>query len=151
MVTLVSIHMLWDNIQVVCCSCFWQYFLCPHSDRLGAYSFWSVCLFIHPSVCLLVCLFVCKNFYIGHIFLLVRVRAFIFHRVYLVKRPFCCYEDQGHQSRSRLNIKITIFKKWPLWGYSCFTNTSCFFFFFWGGGGDGEEMLIIGRLRYAVL
>ena len=29
--------------------------------------------------------------------------------------------------RSRSNIKVTFLKKWPFWGHSCFTNTSCFF------------------------
>ena len=28
--------------------------------------------------------------------------------------------------RSRSNIKVTFLKKWPFWGHSCFTNTSCF-------------------------
>ena len=35
-----------------------------------------------------------------------------------VTRPFCWYLVQGHLSRSRLNIKATIFEKWPLWGIS---------------------------------
>ena len=41
-------------------------------------------------------------------------------------RPLLWYQSHGHQSRSRSNIKVGIFKKWPLQGHSCFTNISCF-------------------------
>ena len=34
-------------------------------------------------------------------------------------RSSCWYQVQGYLSRSRSNIKVTIFKKWPL----CFTNS----------------------------
>ena len=40
--------------------------------------------------------------------------------VCLVTRPFCGYQVQGHLSRSRSNIKVTIFKKWQLQGHLCF-------------------------------
>ena len=46
-------------------------------------------------------------------------------------RPFCWYQIKGHLSRSRSNIKVTIFKKWPLLGHLCFTNTSCSILVMW--------------------
>jgi hypothetical protein len=49
----------------------YTYFLCPRIERSGAYSFWPVRLSI--------CLFVCKNFNIGHIFWMVSDKAFLFH------------------------------------------------------------------------
>ena len=55
-------------------------------------------------------------------------RAFIFYIYNPWGRTFLYYQSQGHLSRS--NIKVTVSKKWPLQGHSCFTHTSCFFFFF---------------------
>ena len=68
------------------------YFLCPHIDRSGSHTFWSVPLFV------------CKNFYSGHIFQLVRDRAFIFHMSIPCDKIFLFVP------RSRSNIKVTIFK-----------------------------------------
>ena len=42
-------------------------------------------------------------------------------------RSIYWYQVQGHRSRS--NIKVTIFIKWPLTGHWCFTNISCFYSF----------------------
>ena len=44
-------------------------FLCPHINRLGHIVF-------SPPICPFICMFVRKNFYIGHIFRLVRLTAF---------------------------------------------------------------------------
>jgi hypothetical protein len=55
-------------------------FLCPRIERLGAYSFWPARLFV--------CLSVCKNFNIGHIFWMVNDRAFIFHMCVPYDRSF---------------------------------------------------------------
>ena len=73
----------------------------PRIDRSGAYIF-------GPSVCLCIRLFVRKNFYIGHIFWLVRLRVSYLTWVHLVTRPFCWYQAQGHQSWSTPNIKVTV-------------------------------------------
>ena len=53
---------------------------CPNFDRSGTNSFWTVPLSVP--------LFVHKYFYIGHIFWLVRVRAFIFHMSILCDMTF---------------------------------------------------------------
>ena len=100
-------------------------FLCPCIDRLGAYSFWPV----HLCVCVSVCLFVClsaKTFTLSISFDWCVLRPSYFTQEYLVTRPFCWYQVQGHLSKSRSNIKVTVFKKWPLQEHWCLTNTSCF-------------------------
>jgi hypothetical protein len=54
--------------------CLFCWFFMPLYRKIGAYSFWPVRLFF----CLSVCLSVCKNFNIGHIFWMVSDRALIF-------------------------------------------------------------------------
>ena len=54
-----------------------------------------------PSVCLCVHLFVRKNFYIGHIFWLVRLRAFIFHMSIPCDKTFLLVPS----SRSSVKVK----------------------------------------------
>ena len=73
-------------------------FLCPASID-------QVYIVFGPSICLSVCSFVWKNFYIGHIFWLVRVRTFKFH----ISIP--CDKSFLLVSRSKSNIKVTIKKK----------------------------------------
>ena len=88
-----------------------QYFHAPALIDRGHIVFGqSVC----PS-CQFVHLFVCT----------VNERPFIFHiYIFLGVKPFFLVS----KSRSWSNIKVTVFekKKRPLWGHSCFTNTSCF-------------------------
>ena len=92
-------------------------FLCP-PQRSGAYSFCPVCLSF--------CLFVRKNFNIGHNFWMVSDTAFILHMCISWVKMFSLVSRSRYLSRS--NIKVTIFYKWALWVDSCFTNTSFFFF-----------------------
>ena len=73
-------------------------FLSLHIDMSGAYSFWPVCLSVHPFFHL----FVCKNFYIGHIFWLVRCRAFIFHMSIPCDKTFLLVPS----SRSSVKVKV---------------------------------------------
>ena len=75
----------------------------------------------HIVFSLSVCLCVCKNFYIGHSFLMVSDRASIFH-IYI---PWG--KTLSLVPKSRSNIKVTVFRKSGCCGrHSCFTNTSCF-------------------------
>ena len=114
----------WNNAGKLSFTFSPQCFFTPRIDRSRAYSFW----FVHLSVCLSA-----KNFYIGHIFRLVRIRAFIFHTSIPCDKTFWLVPSsrssvkfkvkyQGHSFRKKK-------KKWSLLGYWCFTNTSCFFFF----------------------
>ena len=71
-------------------------FLCPCIDKLGHIVFGL-------SFCsLFVCLFVSKNFYIGHMFSLVRLRAFIFHMSIPCDKPFLFVLS----SRSFVKVKV---------------------------------------------
>ena len=72
--------------------------LCPSIDRSGAYTFWPVRLSARPFVRL----FVRKNFYMGHIFSLVRVRAFIFHVSIPCEKTFLLV------SSSRSSVKVEV-------------------------------------------
>ena len=66
-----------------------QQFLCPRIDRSGACSLWPVRFFVH------------KNFNIGHIFWLVRVKAFIFHMSIPCDKSFLLVPS----SRSSVKVK----------------------------------------------
>ena len=85
-------------------------FLCQHIDKLGAYTFWPVCLSIRLSF-YLIHLFVRRNFNIGHSFWMISHRAFIFHIIYIFLgvKSFLSYQSQGYLSKS--DIKVTVFKK----------------------------------------
>ena len=69
-------------------------FLSPSIDRSGAYSFWLVGVSI--------CLFVCKNFWIGHSFWMVSDRAFIFC-IYI---PWDKTLSLVPKSRSSVKVKV---------------------------------------------
>ena len=70
-------------------------FFVPCIDRSGAYSFFLDCF-------LVVLLFVRKNFYIGHSFWLVRVKAIIFHM------SIPCYKIFLLVPSSRSSVKVTV-------------------------------------------
>ena len=53
-------------------------------------------------------------------------RAFIFHIVFLVIRPFLWYQGEGHLLRSRSNIKVTLRKKSGPFGALVFCKHSLF-------------------------
>ena len=78
-------------------------FYAPTSINWGHIVFCpSVCPLVHLSMRPFVCpqTFTLANLFIGKTY---------FTWVYLVTSPFCCYQVQGHQSRS--NIKVTVLKK----------------------------------------
>ena len=82
--------------------------LCPASVSRGHIVFGL-------SICLCVCLFVRKNFYIGHIFWLVGLGAFIFHMSIPYDKTFLLVPS----SRSSVKVKYQghkVWKKWPLLG-----------------------------------
>ena len=71
-------------------------FMPPHR-QIGAYSFWSV----RVSVFSFVRLFASRNFYIGHSFLMVSNRAFIFD----ICLPLCKPLSLVPKSRSSVKVK----------------------------------------------
>ena len=93
------------------------YFLyMPRIDRSGAYSFGPVCPVFFAR--LSVWLFVCKNFYTGHIFWLVRLRAVIFHMSIPCDKTFLLVPSS--RSSVRVNFKYQdhrLKKKWLLPGH----------------------------------
>ena len=105
-------------------------FLCSRIDRSAAYSFWPVRL----SVCPFVCLFVLKNFYIGYIFWLVRLRAFMFNMSIPCDKNLGVGTkfkviSQGQISRSQFSKKrkngrcgALVFHKHNLLTLKCFVN-----------------------------
>ena len=74
------------------------HFSCPRIDRSGAYSFWPVCLSVRPFVRL----FLRKNFCMGRLFLLVSVRAFVFHMSIPCDKTFLLVPS----SKSSFKVKV---------------------------------------------
>ena len=102
-------------------------FMPPYRKSGGAYCFTIVCLSIHPSIHLSVCLHK-LNVKTEHF--PITPKLIYLQSSYLVWRhisSICICWYQGHLQRSRSNIKVTFLKKWPFRGHSCFTNTSCYF------------------------
>ena len=80
------------------------FFLCPLID-------WSEDIVFGLSICLQVCLFVCKNFDIGHIFWLVRVRAFIIHMSLSCDKNFLLVTSSRSSALSKSVFKVNFIKK----------------------------------------
>ena len=89
-------------------------FLCPCIDRLGACSFWPVCLFVCP-----------QNFLHWPHLLMVRVRTFIFHKGVPCDKTFLLVPS------SRLSVKVEYqghnFQKMGVAGAFLFHEHICVF------------------------
>ena len=85
-------------------------FLCSGIDRSRAYSFrpvrMSFCLSVRPSVRL----FVCKNSYIHHIFLSLRVKVLIFHMIILCDKNFLLVTDSRSSVRSISLFNVPLYQ-----------------------------------------
>ena len=79
-------------------------FLCPHINRLGAYSVCSVCLPVCPQKTL--------TLVITFEWQVIELSYFIC--VLLLVRYFLWYQGQGHLSKC--STKVTLFEKWLLRG-----------------------------------
>ena len=86
------------SVKTIVCSVF-QDFYAPASIDRGTYCFWPV----HLSLCLSA-----KNFNIGHNFLIVSDRAFIFY-IYIPWGKILSLVSKSRSSVNvRLNIKVTV-------------------------------------------
>ena len=68
-------------------------------NRSGAHSFWPVCW----SVLQFVSVFVRKNFYMGHIFWLVRVRAFIY-----ISHEYALWQDLSVGTKFKVICQVKV-------------------------------------------
>ena len=94
--------------------CEYEEFLCPCIDRSGAYSFLPVCLSA-------------KTFMLSIAFEWQMIKLSYLTYVLLWVKPFLKYQSQDHLSRSRSNIKVTVFEKMAIVGAFMFHKHILFF------------------------